>query len=122
MADSEEEHEDELHTSKHLANFLFGNIDNEGELDDDIFDDETKRSLASLCQMGLGSQMMELMPSKEQNAEEEEKNGESDEKETKSENDCEMKDADQEQDESESEFDENRPFQCAYPNQDKNQS
>ena len=44
---SSDSDDDEKH-GVDLTGFLFGNIDSEGRLEDDIFDSETKKNLASL--------------------------------------------------------------------------
>lgn len=43
--DSENENENEVN----LTGFLFGNIDSAGRLEDDIFDNESKKQLSSLA-------------------------------------------------------------------------
>lgn len=45
-----------------LTGFLFGNIDSQGQLEDDIFDSTTKRQLNSLAQFGLGSMIRDVVP------------------------------------------------------------
>lgn len=45
-----------------LTGFLFGNIDSEGRLENDIFDGATKRQLNSLNQLGFGSFIREVVP------------------------------------------------------------
>lgn len=44
-----------------LAGFLFGNIDESGELDTDILDNEAKKHLNSLTRFGFGSFLEEIM-------------------------------------------------------------
>jgi hypothetical protein len=45
-----------------LTSFLFGNIDESGNLEDDgLLDNESKRMLPSLCRMGLGSLLAEVI-------------------------------------------------------------
>lgn len=44
-SDNENENENEVD----LTGFLFGNIDSEGRLEDDIFDNESKKHLSSLA-------------------------------------------------------------------------
>lgn len=45
MDDSDNENENEVN----LTGFLFGNIDSTGQLDNDIFDNESKKQLSSLA-------------------------------------------------------------------------
>lgn len=45
-----------------LTGFLFGNIDSAGNLEDDIFDSETKRQLSSLPRFGLSSLIRDVLP------------------------------------------------------------
>lgn len=47
MDDSDNENENENEVN--LTGFLFGNIDSTGQLEDDIFDNESKRQLSSLA-------------------------------------------------------------------------
>ena len=44
-----------------LTGFLFGNIDELGQLEDDVLDSESKRHLASLGRLGLGSILKEVI-------------------------------------------------------------
>lgn len=44
-----------------LASFIFGNIDESGQLDTDILDNDAKKHLNSLTQLGLGSFVDELI-------------------------------------------------------------
>lgn len=48
-----------------LTGFLFGNIDKDGKLENDIFDGATKRQLNSLTQLGFSSYTRELVPTGE---------------------------------------------------------
>lgn len=43
-----------------LTSFLFGNIDDKGELEGDVFDDGVKEHLASLSRLGLGSLLRQV--------------------------------------------------------------
>lgn len=52
-----------------LTGFLFGNIDSEGKLENDIFDGATKKQLNSLNQLGLGSFIREVVPTGHDSAE-----------------------------------------------------
>ncbi|KAK6628726.1 hypothetical protein RUM43_002542 [Polyplax serrata] len=46
-----------------LAGFLFGNIDESGQLDTDLFDNDTKKYLGSLTRLGFGSFVDEIIGS-----------------------------------------------------------
>ncbi|XP_072748281.1 transcription initiation factor TFIID subunit 1 isoform X2 [Anoplolepis gracilipes] len=61
MGDSEEENEKDLVSSLNITGFLFGNIDDNGQLEDDILDPEAKQHLASLSRLGLSSFINEMM-------------------------------------------------------------
>ncbi|XP_068631569.1 transcription initiation factor TFIID subunit 1 [Battus philenor] len=57
-----------------LTGFLFGNIDETGQLEDDgLLDGESKRMLSSLNRLGLGSMLSEVLDQDEPNQEDEEK-------------------------------------------------
>ncbi|XP_059046992.1 transcription initiation factor TFIID subunit 1 isoform X1 [Achroia grisella] len=57
-----------------LTGFLFGNIDERGQLEDDgLLDGDSKRMLSSLTRLGLGSMLSEVLESEEAVKEEEEK-------------------------------------------------
>ncbi|XP_018009322.1 transcription initiation factor TFIID subunit 1 [Hyalella azteca] len=43
-----------------LTSFLFGNIDDRGQLEGDVFDDDVKKQLASLSRLGLGSLLRQV--------------------------------------------------------------
>ncbi|XP_067663597.1 transcription initiation factor TFIID subunit 1-like isoform X1 [Haliotis asinina] len=61
--DSEEEHEGDQHNAavSSLTGFLFGNIDEKGELEEDFLDEESKRHIGSLSTLGgIGSMVKEL--------------------------------------------------------------
>lgn len=49
-----------------LTGFLFGNVDAEGKLENDIFDGATKRQLSSLTQLGFSTFTRELVPDGEE--------------------------------------------------------
>lgn len=51
----------ELNSPIPLAGFLFGNIDETGQLDTDLFDNDTKKYLGSLTRLGLGSFVEEII-------------------------------------------------------------
>lgn len=78
MADSDEEERD-FESGLNITGFLFGNIDDNGQLEDDILDPEAKQHLASLSRLGLSSFINEMMSS-DSNAEEKE-NGKANDKE-----------------------------------------
>lgn len=78
MGDSDEENEKDLASGLNITGFLFGNIDDNGQLEDDILDPDAKQHLASLSRLGLSSFINEMM-SNESNAEEKE-NGKADDK------------------------------------------
>lgn len=57
-----------------LTGFLFGNIDEKGQLEDDgLLDGDSKRMLSSLTRLGLGSMLSEVLEAEESIKEEEEK-------------------------------------------------
>lgn len=57
-----------------LTGFLFGNIDERGQLEDDgLLDGESKRMLSSLTRLGLGSMLDEVLDQEEISKEDEEK-------------------------------------------------
>lgn len=64
MADSDED-ERESNPGLNLAGFMFGNIDENGQLEEDILDSNAKQHLASLCHLGLGSLLSEIMSEEE---------------------------------------------------------
>lgn len=61
MGDSEEENEKDLVSDLNITGFLFGNIDDNGQLEDDILDPEAKQHLSSLSRLGLSSFINEMM-------------------------------------------------------------
>lgn len=61
MGDSDEENEKDLASGLNITGFLFGNIDDNGQLEDDILDPEAKQHLASLSRLGLSSFINEMM-------------------------------------------------------------
>ncbi|XP_043261805.1 transcription initiation factor TFIID subunit 1 isoform X2 [Colletes gigas] len=62
MADSEEESDRDIMSAINMTGFLFGNIDDNGQLEDDILDPEAKQHLASLSRLGLSSFIREMIP------------------------------------------------------------
>lgn len=58
--DSDEENERE-DGSLNMTGFMFGNIDKNGELEDDILDAEAKQHLASLSHFGISSLLQEML-------------------------------------------------------------
>lgn len=63
MGDSDEDNDRDYESAINLAGFMFGNIDANGELEDDILDENAKQHLSSLCHLGLGSLLQEMMAS-----------------------------------------------------------
>lgn len=61
MGDSDDENEKDLESGLNITGFLFGNIDDNGQLEDDILDPEAKQHLASLSRLGLSSFINEMM-------------------------------------------------------------
>lgn len=47
--------------SINMTGFMFGNIDKNGELEDDILDSEAKQHLASLSHFGISSLLQEML-------------------------------------------------------------
>lgn len=90
MADSEEENDKDITSGINMTGFLFGNIDDNGQLEDDILDPEAKQHIASLNRLGLSSFIREMMQNdditeekeNESNDKPEEKNDMIDEKDT----------------------------------------
>ncbi|KAK4872343.1 hypothetical protein RN001_014372 [Aquatica leii] len=56
LKDEREENE-----SVNLTGFLFGNIDETGQLESDVFDSEAQKQLASLGRLGLGNLLKEMI-------------------------------------------------------------
>lgn len=69
MADSDEESDKDLMSGINMTGFLFGNIDENGQLEDDILDPEAKQHLASLSRLGLNSFIREMMSNETANEE-----------------------------------------------------
>ncbi|XP_012257174.2 transcription initiation factor TFIID subunit 1 [Athalia rosae] len=61
MVDSDEDNDRDMDVGMNMTGFLFGNIDEDGQLEDDILDSEAKRHLASLGRLGLGSLLQEMI-------------------------------------------------------------
>lgn len=61
MGDSEDENEKDFASGLNITGFLFGNIDDNGQLEDDILDPDAKQHLASLGRLGLNSFINEMM-------------------------------------------------------------
>ncbi|XP_069701181.1 transcription initiation factor TFIID subunit 1 isoform X2 [Periplaneta americana] len=61
MGDSDDEREGSSDPGIDLTGFLFGNIDETGQLEDDVLDNESKRHLASLSRLGLSSILKEVI-------------------------------------------------------------
>ncbi|XP_066586394.1 transcription initiation factor TFIID subunit 1 isoform X2 [Prorops nasuta] len=62
MADSDGDIDKDMESGINLTGFLFGNIDNNGQLENDILDPEAQQHLASLSQLGFSSLIREMMP------------------------------------------------------------
>lgn len=72
MVDSDEDNDRDMDLGINMTGFLFGNIDEDGQLEDDILDSEAKRHLASLGRLGLGSLLQEMISAdSKENAEKE---------------------------------------------------
>ena len=59
-----------------MTSFLFGNIDDKGQLEGDVFDDDVKKQLASLSRLGLGSLLRQVTDDSHDESEEEEEDTE----------------------------------------------
>ncbi|XP_012287016.1 transcription initiation factor TFIID subunit 1 [Orussus abietinus] len=68
MGDSDDDDKD-METGINMTGFLFGNIDENGELEDDILDPEAKQHLASLSRLGLNSLLQEMISNETKAAE-----------------------------------------------------
>lgn len=62
MADSDDDNDKDYEQGLNMTGFLFGNIDENGQLEDDVLDASAKQHLASLGQLGLNSLLREMMP------------------------------------------------------------
>lgn len=60
---SDEEQDQESGFS--LTNILFGNIDDSGQLEEDFLDNDIKKSLSGLSQLGLSSLLTEVIGNEE---------------------------------------------------------
>ncbi|XP_017772378.1 PREDICTED: transcription initiation factor TFIID subunit 1 isoform X3 [Nicrophorus vespilloides] len=58
MGDSDDDQEGPVDA---LTSFLFGNINEDGHLDNDVFDEETQKQLGSLGKLGLGSILKDMI-------------------------------------------------------------
>ncbi|KAK9885772.1 hypothetical protein WA026_013642 [Henosepilachna vigintioctopunctata] len=63
MGDSDDENNDNYNSDNlgNLTGFLFGNIDESGQLESDVFDSESQKYLSSLGKLGLGSFLKEVL-------------------------------------------------------------
>ncbi|CAG9761722.1 unnamed protein product [Ceutorhynchus assimilis] len=61
MTDSDDDGYDDGPMGLNLTGFLFGNIDESGNLENDVFDLETQRQLASLGRLAFGSILKEVI-------------------------------------------------------------
>lgn len=77
MGDTDEDNDRDYDSAMNLAGFMFGNIDENGQLEDDILDPDAKQHLSSLCNLGLGSLLQEIMSDdkKQQEESKSEENG-----------------------------------------------
>lgn len=57
---SDEDEIDGVDNSGVLTNLLFGNVNDEGALEDDIFDESARKSLHQLSHLGMGNLVSEL--------------------------------------------------------------
>lgn len=65
MCDSDDPN-DQSRSGMDLTGFLFGNIDESGQLEDDeLLDGDSKRMLSSLYRLGLGSMLSEVLDQEE---------------------------------------------------------
>ncbi|XP_063824981.1 transcription initiation factor TFIID subunit 1 [Ostrinia nubilalis] len=65
---------DQARSGLDLTGFLFGNIDESGQLEDDgLLDGDSKRMLSSLTRLGLGSMLSEVLEGEEPSKDDEEK-------------------------------------------------
>lgn len=51
-SDNDNDNDNDTENEVDFTGFLFGNIDSEGKLVDDIFDNESKKHLSSLARLG----------------------------------------------------------------------
>ncbi|XP_041978087.1 transcription initiation factor TFIID subunit 1 isoform X2 [Aricia agestis] len=73
MCDSDDP-SDQGRSGLDLTGFLFGNIDESGQLEDDgLLDGDSKRMLSSLSRLGLGSMLSEVLEEQEPNNDDEDK-------------------------------------------------
>ena len=49
-----------------LTSFLFGNLDDNGQLEGDVFDEDVKKQLGSLARLGLGSLLRQVSSNNEE--------------------------------------------------------
>lgn len=61
MGDSDDDRDGSSDAGIDLTGFLFGNIDESGQLENDVLDNESKRHLASLSRLGLSSILKEVI-------------------------------------------------------------
>ncbi|XP_023247191.1 transcription initiation factor TFIID subunit 1 [Copidosoma floridanum] len=81
MGDSDDDNDCEYENEMSLAGFMFGNIDENGQLEDDILDPGAKRHLSSLCQLGLGSMLHDIISEETGSKKKKRENNEDDKKE-----------------------------------------
>lgn len=74
MCDSDDVGDGGTHGTVDLTGFLFGNIDESGQLEDDgLLDVESKKMLSSLNRLGLGSMLSEVLDEQDLQNDDEEK-------------------------------------------------
>ena len=61
MSDSEEDSDNDQSPGMNLTGFLFGNVDENGVLENDVLDPEAKQHLGSLYHFGLGSLLQKII-------------------------------------------------------------
>ena len=71
MGDSDGDNERDYEGGINMTGFLFGNIDENGQLEDDILDEDVKQHLASLSigRLGFGSLLQEIIAEDEEKKE-----------------------------------------------------
>jgi transcription initiation factor TFIID subunit 1 len=61
MSDSDEDNYNKDEDCVDLTGFLFGNINEQGELESDVLDTESQKQLSNLGKLGLGSTLKEMI-------------------------------------------------------------
>ncbi|KAG8039641.1 hypothetical protein G9C98_000370 [Cotesia typhae] len=65
MGSSDDDNNPDQEQGINMTGFLFGNIDENGQLENDILDDDAKQHLASLSRLGLSSLLQEMISADE---------------------------------------------------------